>query len=249
MSGSKDFSDLDYEAFRKLAQDQSLSRYERIGFPDSYRQGYEAAIFADIRRKLPALDGSACQVLDIGPGVSELPDMLIDLCAQRGHTLYLVDSPEMLAQLPERPFIRKTEGLFPRCADKLGDLQGRVDAAISYSVLHYAYVDTNLFGFLDAALSMLAPGGRLLLGDVPNVSMRRRFFASGAGQRFHRDFMKTDEAPVVEHNRLEAGKIDDAVVLGLLARARAAGFDAYVLPQTPDLPMANRREDLLFLRP
>ncbi len=47
----------------------------------------------------------------------------------------------------------------------------------------------------------------------------------------------------------EPGKLDDAVVLGILARCRAAGFDAYVVPQAPDLPMANRREDILIHRP
>jgi hypothetical protein len=37
-------------------------------------------------------------------------------------------------------------------------------------------------------------------------------------------------------------------VFGLLARARDAGFQAWVVPQAPGLPMANRREDLLFER-
>jgi hypothetical protein len=38
-------------------------------------------------------------------------------------------------------------------------------------------------------------------------------------------------------------------LLGLVMRARAEGFDAYLLPQRPDLPFANRREDLLCRRP
>jgi hypothetical protein len=46
---------------------------------------------------------------------------------------------------------------------------------------------------------------------------------------------------------VEAGKIDDAVIVSLLLRCRLAGFDAYVLPQGPDLPMANRREDVLIV--
>jgi hypothetical protein len=39
------------------------------------------------------------------------------------------------------------------------------------------------------------------------------------------------------------------VTLALLARARDAGFHAWVMPQPPALPMANRREDLVFERP
>ena len=33
------------------------------------------------------------------------------------------------------------------------------------------------------------------------------------------------------------------------AKYRHAGYDAYVVAQQPELPMANRREDLLFRRP
>lgn len=43
--------------------------------------------------------------------------------------------------------------------------------------------------------------------------------------------------------------IDDAVVLSLVSRSRAAGFNAFVVPQAANLPMANRREDILILRP
>jgi hypothetical protein len=38
-------------------------------------------------------------------------------------------------------------------------------------------------------------------------------------------------------------------VFALLGRARAAGFDAYVVPQGAALPLANRREDVLITRP
>jgi hypothetical protein len=39
------------------------------------------------------------------------------------------------------------------------------------------------------------------------------------------------------------------VVMAVLGRARAAGADAYVVPQHPALPMANRREDILIRKP
>ena len=58
-----------------------------------------------------------------------------------------------------------------------------------------------------------------------------------------------DEDPEVAHNTIEPGVIDDAVVFAILQRARAAGFHAYVLPQPATLPMHNRREDILIVRP
>jgi hypothetical protein len=111
------------------------------------------------------------------------------------------------------------------------------------------YAEGNPFQFVDECIRLLAGGGQILIGDIPNISKRKRFFASPNGIRFHREFMKTDEAPAVAFNALEPGEIDDAVLIGIVMRARAAGCDAYILPQPANLPMANRREDILISKP
>jgi hypothetical protein len=244
-----DWHALDYAGFAKLAGDERLSKYEKIGFPDSYRKGFEEKIFADICAKLPRLRDRELRVLDIGPGCSDLPRMLIETCRRQGHRLYVVDSPEMLAQLPDAPFIEKRPGLFPLCRDALADLKNRIDVILCYSVLHYVFVDANVFDFVDESLDLLAARGELLIGDIPNVSKRQRFFATESGIAYHRQFTGTETLPDLPQVGPKRGLIDDAVVLGLLSRARAAGADAYVLPQDPALPMANRREDVLIRKP
>ncbi|HEX3148663.1 MAG TPA: hypothetical protein VHR66_11295, partial [Gemmataceae bacterium] len=244
------FADLTFDRFRELATAEGLSRFERIGFPDSYRDGYEIAIFRDVRSKLTNLERRGQTVFDIGCGCSDLPLLVAHLCEERGHTLVACDSPEMLDHLPDSPFVRKAAGRFPvDTADLIAEFTGRVDAILVYSILQYVFVEGAIFDFIDACLTLLAPGGQLLLGDVPNASKRKRFFASAAGVRHHQAFTNTDEIPVVAFNGLERSKIDDAVVLGIVSRARAAGFDAYVMPQAVELPMANRREDILIVRP
>jgi SAM-dependent methyltransferase len=244
------FAELTFDDFRRLATDATLSPYEKIGFPDGCREGYEPAIYADIAAKLPPLaDRREQVVLDIGPGCSELPVMVRERCEQQGHTLLLVDSEEMLAQHPDGDRVRKFSGRFPECSDLLEEFAGRVDAIIAYSVLHYVFPHASVHGFLDEAMKLLAHGGHLLIGDIPNVSKRRRFFSSPAGLEFHRDFTGSDEPPEVIFNAIELERIDDAVLLGLVARARAAGFDAHLAPQAESLPMANRREDLMVYRP
>jgi len=244
------FTGLTFERFRELARAEGISQYEKVGFPNSYRAGKEPAIFADILRKLPSLAKTGQTVLDIGPGCSKMPHLLHDHCRQQEHTLLLADSPEMLQLLPDSPEIRKYPGRFPRdCGPLLTEYAGDIDVILSYSVLHYAFTDGGVFDFLDRALGLLAEGGEMLLGDIPNISKRKRFFSSAAGIRLHQEFTGTNEDPEVVFNRLETTSIDDSVVLALLARARAAGFDAYVLPQDPELPMANRREDILIRRP
>jgi hypothetical protein len=244
------FKDLTYEGFRRLAAAEGLSCYQQIGFPDSYRAGYEEQIFLDVCNKLPALDAQGKVVLDIGPGCSELPRLLMEQCRSRGHTLIFCDSPEMLAHLPEEAFLLKVPGRYPAEAESIfRDYAGRVDVILTYSVLHYVFAEQPLFDFIDRTLSLLAEGGQFLIGDIPNISKRKRFFRSGRGIRHHQEFTGTGEAPEVAFNVPEPGKLDDAVVLGILARCRAAGFDAYVVPQRPGLPLANRREDVLIHRP
>ncbi|MBY0499334.1 MAG: class I SAM-dependent methyltransferase [Nitrosomonas sp.] len=246
---SNRFANLGFEDFRKLAKDESLSKYERIGFPDAYRSGKEELIFKDIVGKLTLLNEEGKTILDIGPGCSDLPRIMVNHCKPRKHSLILVDSPEMLDQLPEDPCVEKIAAFYPDCTQLIDRTAGKVDVILCYSVLHYIFVDTSIFRFLDISLSLLAPGGQMLIGDIPNVSKRKRFFASETGIRFHQEFMKTTDMPEVEFNRIEHAQIDDAVILSLLQRARAQGFDAYVLPQNIDLPMANRREDILIVRP
>jgi hypothetical protein len=244
--------ELDYEGFRALAQDARLSDHEKIGFPPAYREGFDDAIWADITAKLPQLTEAEGQlVVDIGPGCATLPKRLIDVCCERGHTLVLVDSPEMLALLPDIPGVtRKCEGLFPHNAAAVAQAAGEaVDVLLCYSVLHYIHVDASSLAFVDATVRLLAPGGRALIGDIPNLSKRRRFFATERGQAFHRAFTGSSAPYDVSQDAPAPGKIDDAVLSGLIARARGAGCDAYLLPQGSDLPMANRRDDLLIVKP
>ena len=244
------FVSLDFEGFRALARDPGLIPHEKIGFPDSYRQGKELAIWNDVRGKLPVLDDLERVVVDVGPGCGPLAHVVIDHCRARRHTLVLFDSPEMLAMLPDAPFIQKVPGYYPRdTREAIAQLAGRVDAFLTYSVFHYVFREYSIFDFVDASLSTLARGGAMLIGDVPNVSQRKRFFSSPAGVAFHRAFTATETEPDVTFNNVEPGNLDDAVLLAVMARARASGFDAYVVPQASDLPMANRREDILIRRP
>jgi hypothetical protein len=243
------FARLTFDDFRRMALDDSLSKYEKIGLPNSYREGKEELIFQSVVSNLSRLCETGKVVLDIGPGCSDLPKMMIDLCRERDHTLLLVDSAEMLAHLPDDGFIRKIPAYYPQCEPLFRDYSSKVDVILVYSLFHAIFVEGNVWDFLDRSLELLAEGGEMLIGDIPNISKRRRFFSSSNGVRFHQQFMNTQSLPEVHFNSLERHQIDDSVIMALISRARIQGFDAYVLPQRPDLPMANRREDVLIRRP
>jgi hypothetical protein len=151
--------------------------------------------------------------------------------------------------LPEAAGVTKVPGFYPGCEEALDAWKGKFDAILCYSVFHYVFVEANFWKFLDYSIQLLAEGGQMLIGDIPNVSKRKRFFASDTGIRFHQAFMKTTDEPRVDFRAVESNKIDDAVILGVIMRARAQGCDAYWLPQSPTLPMANRREDVLIVKP
>ena len=249
-SDSDLFRDLDYEGFRRLASKTGLSIYNRIGFPDEYRERFEEDIFEDVLRKVPLLNQSGKVVLDIGPGCSKLPAFLVDHCRRQGHKLIFADSVEMLDLLPQEDFIRKIDGPFPDTAKAIADVAGDgVDVVICYSVLQYIFVDFDLGVFAEAMMDLLRPGGQVLLGDIPNVSKRKRFFASEQGREAHRAYTGTDELPTDLVNESEDGKLNDNVLLEFMADFRQLGADAYVVPQAAGLPMANRREDILVYKP
>lgn len=243
----KSFENLDYDSFAQRAADSRLSKYEKIGFPDSYRQDFEGTIFKDILRKLPALGEHEKSVMDIGAGCSDLPKLIMDHSQAKDHQLYLVDSQAMLDLLPDQPKTTKLAGYFPS-KDLHLDLIGQMDVIICYSVFQYIHADGKGKAFLVQCNQLLAEGGSLLIGDLPNVDKRKRFLSSERGIAFHKAFMKTDEPPDVSGNP-PAGSIDDEVIVNIIAKARQMGLDAYVLPQADDLPMANRREDILIHKP
>jgi len=238
-----------FEDFKPLAKDPSLSKYEKIGFPDSYRAGKEEAIFKDIVSKLKIKNGQGQVFLDIGPGCSDLPVMLLAHAIANGCEIVLVDSQEMLDQLPQNNQTSRFVGRFPDDVPVLlQSYQNSVDYIVTYSTLLCVFYDACIYKFIDAAVSLLKPGGLLLIGDVPNISKRKRFFSSEAGKKFHKAFMNTDEDPEIQHGQLEPGQIDDGIITGILQRYRGFGFDTYLLPQDGQLPFANRREDILIVR-
>jgi hypothetical protein len=116
-------------------------------------------------------------------------------------------------------------------------------------VAQYVFSEGNLFHFVDVAIDLLNEGGALLLGDLPNASMRKRFIVSPSGARYHEAHYPEQPQPVISFNEPQPQQLDDAVVLALVARSRASGLQAFVLPQSPNLPMANRREDILIRKP
>jgi SAM-dependent methyltransferase len=241
--------ELDYNGFRNLAKNKTLTSNEKIGFPDSYRNGFDNHILEDILSKLTNLNKTHLSILDIGPGCSDLSKLLIDFCESKNHKLVFNDSEEMLSFHDDKASFFKIAGMFPNSYNQICNVCNQYDVILCYSVFHYIFIEANVWEFLDKCLTLLKPSGQLLIGDIPNLSKRKRFFSSENGVKYHQEFMKTNEKPRVLYNTVEEKKINDTVLLSLVMRAQAAGFDAYIMPQGNKLPMHNRRDDILIIRP
>lgn len=238
----RQFDQVTYDDFKKMAKDPSLSVHEKIGFPDSYREGSTQAILQDVQGKLPELFTGL--TLDIGCGCGEFVQSLIQKQSP-GSTLVLIDSEEMLSEISDpKEQVTLLAGEFPQLS--LSGYHGRVNSILLYSVLQY--IDPQFDQKVASSIvSLLQEGGRALLGDLPNKSMRRRFLNSNQGKEHH--YQKTGKRELPSEEVLDQGSIDDQRVMSLVSEFRTLGCHAYLLPQAEALPFSNRREDILVVKP
>jgi len=241
---------LTFNSFKTLAQNTSLPDHERIGFPAIYRAGYEDIILEDIETKVPALGMRDKTIVDIGCGCGLLTQKMLSLCHDRNHTVVLIDSEEVLSALPDGSNIKKVPGRFPKNSSMLQDYIGIADGVIIYSVLQHVILEDSVFSFIDHACQFLVTGGCLLLGDIPNITKARRYFTTEEGIAKHRENHNdhTSLPFISAHGTLETGKFDDSIILGILGRYRAAGYESHLLPQPSSLPLSNRREDITIVK-
>jgi len=206
----------------------------------------ERLILGDIEPKLGLEPRHSLLEIGCGPG-----NLLIPL-AFRAARAVGIDHPEVVARARERcndPRVEFIAGFFPDV-----EVRGPFDRILAYGVVHILPDWPTLERFLDAAVDLLASGGRLLIGDLPNSDRKKRFLESEAGRRFDAEWKRSmarssGEDPFrVFEGSAAVHSLDDKSVLGLLARYRARGCHAYVVPQRPELPFGHTREDIVVER-
>jgi len=245
-----DYTGLGYETFKQLAKNTLLNQHERVGFPSWYRDHKIDFIFNDILAKLSNLNSKKIRFLEIGPGWSDLTKKILDFCEENEHEIVLIDSQEMLDLVPSYEKLTKIPAKFPEEITNISNL-GKFDAILTYSVIQYPFAESNIFKFVDTAVNLLDSEGQFLIGDIPNISMKKRFLDSQTAKIYHEENhgKNGEKFPAYQFNVLELDQIDDGVLMGLLVRLRASGFHAFLMPQGKSLPMSNRREDLLIVKP
>jgi len=172
---------------------------------------------------------------------------MASFCRSNGIILKFIDGRNVLEQLPRATFIEHIPDQFPKSIKQYFSQCSKAGAIISYSVCQYLPSFCEFKRFIECATSLLAPGGRLLVGDIPNRDMRMRFLRSKAGKNSKSLIFNNR----VRHKRFlqsQSTYLDDPNLINILQIQREKGYHAWIIPQKSNLPQGNRREDLLIER-
>lgn len=149
----------------------------------------------------------------------------------------------MLDLLPTTPAIKKIPAQFPN--DPIFDqLKESFDYVLSYSVIQSV---PDYSHFIHHASLLLKNQGRMLIGDIPNAEKKKRFLESQQGRIFHQKWSNSKEIPYISQEEINRS-INDQKIIDLLKEYRSNGFEAYLLEQDANLPLAHTREDILIVR-
>jgi len=211
----------------------------------------ERRIVPDVAGKL--LLAPEDRLLEIGCGPGGLLIPLSFLVAEATG----IDHPDICARLEHRFNDSRIKTIGINFLDYEGP-EGGFDKILIYGVMNSLTDRDEALLFIDKAVKLLAPGGRLLIGDIANIDCKKRFLSSKAGQEFQKAWeagmaeaaKDSDDAEAYEaqpdHQVFQA---DDAFIASVLSRFRSAGMQTYLLPQPVDLPFGMTREDILIVSP
>jgi SAM-dependent methyltransferase len=238
-----------FEAFGAIAQ-SGLSETEKVGRLPIQREA-ERRIVPDVKAKLDLRVDDSLLEIGCGPG-----NILIPLSFLVAESVG-IDHEGCIEAMNARyrdPSLSGVAGNFLTL-----DLDRAFSKVLIYSVLHYLADEDEVIRFVERAYALLKPGGRLLIGDIPNRDCQARFSQSDAGQAFNREWTERVRS---QGDRAEAKALfqdiredsdmatfGDAQVLNIVARLRQNGAQAFILPQPTDLPFGHTREDILVIRP
>jgi ubiquinone/menaquinone biosynthesis C-methylase UbiE len=243
--------------YQDLLTNQNVNLAVTVG-REPHHSGLAKIIWADITRKISLKPNS--KVLDIGCGFGEVTELCLKEGLSLNLELHLVDIPEAISRIrtemsskiyPEVVFWDK---IFPETIN-LPSFPSLFNTVLAYSVLHYT--DKPEY-FIERAVSLLADGGQLLLGDLPNVHKKGRFLSSYFGRAFDAAYkgLNLNDVPFYKNHddfyeqcTNQNKKINDNLISNTIKKYRKRGYHVYVLSQSEKLPFSYTREDLLICKP
>ncbi len=237
---------LSFENYGKKAL--LLNDYPLISGRYSFQKEAEKYIQLDIIKKLKIKPDDTCLEIGCGIGTILIPiSFLVKKITGIDHNL-------VIEKLKERFTNSNNVTLVP---GNFLDLKINLtyNKIIVYSVLHYLKDEKEVFDFIEKTVSILAPDGKILFGDIPNKSRKNRFLLSLQSKEFIKEWERKKMKEEKDNSQLSIIKnlpvdkknveFDDDFILKIIKKLRDDGFHAYVLSQPPELPFGFTREDIL----
>lgn len=224
----------------------SLSRQE-LSFTEmsgryAIQKESEKSIFLDVATKLSLDPGDL--FLEVGCGLGQI---LIPASFVVGEA-FGIDHPDVLERLslrfpPEKNSLSLIHGNFLEI-----ELNPKMkfDKVLVYGVLHTLPDEKSLYSFIQKATKLVAPGGKLLLGDLPNIDKKERFLSTSTGAAFQEDWIERTKHELAKTPpTADTVVFDDRAIMNIMLFLRGQSFETQSLSQSQNLPFGSTREDIL----
>ena len=214
----------------------------------SFQKKEEKKIPSDVIKKLLIKKEDICLDIGCNLGLNLLP------IAKLAKHITGIDQPNCIKKLKEKIKDNKNVKLIGDDFLSHQFQNKKYKKIIIYSVIHTLKNKKEAYKFIMKAINLLEPQGKILIGDIPNVSLKKRFINSQNGKKFLKKWNKINkmsEIDITAQRILEKDKsskllINDEFILNLLRYLRKKHYNVFLIKQNSELPFGNTREDIII---
>ena len=188
------------------------------------------------------------KIIDIGCGTG---DVVIPL-SRKVKSITAVDYPKIIDLLKKRSDKQRVQNMNFISSDMLKlKTKKKFNKVLAYSLIHYMKDKNQLKKFIKKLLDLTSSNGIILIGEIPNISMKKRFLKSKIGKEINKKFLhnlnKLKQKYTSQFNYNEKFiQIYDKEIRFMINYCNQIGVDAYVLPIKKGLPFSYTRVNLLI---
>ena len=233
-----------FENYSMIAKDLNSKNLRILSGRYKFFKNKYKYIIQDIYEKLSI--NKKDDIFDIGTGDGEI----IANLSKKSKSATTIDSIEIINKIPKKKNVKYLKGNIHQKGKKI---KKKFDKILVYSVIQYFADIKEVITFINLCLSLLKKTGIILIGDIPNADMDKRYQNTIDYQTQRKIFEKKKSLNQSKIDKkffnLTIGKtikFTDKNLNYLLKRFNTINYESYILPQRKELPHSVKRVDLLI---